>query len=418
MAMDTPAVVAILGAGPVGIEAGLYARYLGYDVVIFEREQVGAHVLNWGHLQMFSPFQQLRTPLGLSALRAQHPDYQPPPDDALLTGQQWVEDYLAPLAETDLLADHIICGADVQGVARCRCLKLHRESFQQREEDEFRILINHSDGSQSIEVADIVVDTTGVYGQPNWCGAGGIPARGEQRLRSRIEYQVPDVLGSARADYEARSVLVIGSGMSAATTVVSLARLVEEVPQTFVTWITHRVDGDPTSGPIVVTETDRHLQRHLLADEANRCAHAANSRLVHRAGITIDAFDFDAAEEKFLVTFSDQEGPESFDRIVANVGYRGDATLFEELQVQMHVRTGGPQGVGDWLLSTRQHDARLPTGQPATRILTTEPNFYILGAKSFGRDSSFLMPDGCDQIRDLFSIIGDRQNLDLYATMN
>ena len=32
MAIDTPARLAILGAGPIGLEAALYARFLGYDV--------------------------------------------------------------------------------------------------------------------------------------------------------------------------------------------------------------------------------------------------------------------------------------------------------------------------------------------------------------------------------------------------
>ncbi len=115
MSVDTPATIAILGAGPVGIEAGLYARYLGYDVLILERKAVGAHVRCWNHLRMFSPFGQISSPLGRAALRAQDPDCDLPPSDMLLTGREWVERYLAPLAETDLLADHIVCGAECVG---------------------------------------------------------------------------------------------------------------------------------------------------------------------------------------------------------------------------------------------------------------------------------------------------------------
>ena len=50
-------------------------------------------------------------------------------------------------------------------------------------------------------------------------------------------------------------------------------------------------------------------------------------------------------------------------------------------------------------------------------LLNPEPNFYILGSKSYGRNSSFLVSVGLEQIRELFTIIGDRENLDLYATM-
>jgi len=40
MAIDTPARLVILGAGPIGLEAALYARFLGYDVEIFEQESL------------------------------------------------------------------------------------------------------------------------------------------------------------------------------------------------------------------------------------------------------------------------------------------------------------------------------------------------------------------------------------------
>ena len=49
-------------------------------------------------------------------------------------------------------------------------------------------------------------------------------------------------------------------------------------------------------------------------------------------------------------------------------------------------------------------------------LITTEPNFYLLGSKSYGRNPHFTLPIGREQIRDLFKIIGDREGLDLYAT--
>ncbi len=73
MAIDTPATVAVLGAGPIGIEAALYARYLGYDVVILEQQAVAAHVRHRGNEPLTSPFAQLSTPLGLAALHPRIP---------------------------------------------------------------------------------------------------------------------------------------------------------------------------------------------------------------------------------------------------------------------------------------------------------------------------------------------------------
>ena len=150
---------------------------------------------------------------------------------AQLTGKQWVDSYLHPLSRTDLLADHIISGAKVHSIARRHCLKTQQNIDRTREEEEFRILLQHRDGRESIDSADLVIDTTGVYGQPNWCGTDGLPARGEQQLRARIEYNVPDCLGTERAKYAACHVLVVGNGISAATTVVSLATILDQEPQ-------------------------------------------------------------------------------------------------------------------------------------------------------------------------------------------
>jgi hypothetical protein len=116
------------------------------------------------------------------------------------------------------------------------------------------------------------------------------------------------------------------------------------------------------------------------------------------------------------VSFSDHSPPERFDRIIANVGYRPNRALYEELRVVESEITGGPTGVAQALIESRDANAATAHSLHPHRLLTEEPNFYILGAKSFGRDPRFLVADGMWQIRDLFAMIGDRRELDLYAT--
>ncbi len=305
---------------------------------------------------------------------------------------------------------------NVLGVARDNHLKTQVGSGRERGEDRFRILVEHGDGSQSIEKADIVVDATGVFGQANWCGAGGLPARGERRLRWRIEYAIPDVLGSQREAYEARRILVVGNGLAAAATIVALSKLMQRVPQTDVTWVTPVATTTLESGPIDVSRFAGLPPRRQLAEAANALAASTKLRLAHRPGLRLEAVDYDAADQQLLVTFDGEPEPLRVDRIVANVGHRPDRSIYEELQVRECPRTGGPWGVSQ---SLEQHPAAAPPDpgeHPAERLITTEPNFYILGAKSFGRDPSFLMTDGLAQVRDLFVLIGGRASLDLYST--
>ena len=49
MIVEPPGKVVVIGAGPIGVEAALYARYLGYQVEVFERGKIGSHLAAWGH---------------------------------------------------------------------------------------------------------------------------------------------------------------------------------------------------------------------------------------------------------------------------------------------------------------------------------------------------------------------------------
>lgn len=118
MSIDAPARLAILGGGPVGLEAALYARFLGYDVVLYEQGEVGQAVRKWGEKPLSEPFGQRHSTLGLAAIEAQDETYRPPSDETVLTGNQWLEWYLAPLATTDLIAEHLRLHTAVVGVSK------------------------------------------------------------------------------------------------------------------------------------------------------------------------------------------------------------------------------------------------------------------------------------------------------------
>ena len=175
---DETARIVILGAGPIGIEAALYARFLGHHVEVYERGRVADNVFRWGHVRMFSPFLMNRSTLGLAALDAQDASYQPPSEEALLTGAEWAERYLVPLAKTDLLADHIRPQTSVISVSRSDLLKHELPGSPKRGESSFRVLLADKQRRQWEVPADVVIDTTGVYGNPNWMGKGGAPAIG------------------------------------------------------------------------------------------------------------------------------------------------------------------------------------------------------------------------------------------------
>ncbi len=90
--------IAILGAGPIGLEAALYGASLGHDVHVYERGRVAHNMKSWGHVILFSSWRMNHSALGARTL-AQAGVALPDPDD-YLTGFQHVERYLQPLTRS------------------------------------------------------------------------------------------------------------------------------------------------------------------------------------------------------------------------------------------------------------------------------------------------------------------------------
>jgi hypothetical protein len=404
MAVESPARIAILGAGPIGLEAALYARYLGYEVDLYERGRVAEHLLQWGHARLFTPFAASASPLGISALAAQDPNWNPPAADAFITGQELADRYCVPLAHSDLLTDSIHEQTEVLAVAR-DALRKQDLSGEERAESDFRLLLRSSAGAglpagERIAVAEVVIDATGTYGQHNWLGKGGIPAIGELAAAPHIEYGLPDILGRARDQYAHHHTLVVGSDPAAASVVTALARLGHEAPFTRITWIAGGV-GEADSGPIRPIENDPWPERDQLIRSANHLIRGEVGHLTFWPATWIEQVIYHGSGRPFFVHLTGHHAVEiEVDRIIANVGYRPDSRIYDELQVAEDEVQAAP---------TRWLAERSPQA-----LVTPEPDFYVLGAKSVGRESRFTISDGLRQIRQLFTIIGDRPELDLY----
>ena len=406
MAVDTPAKIAVLGAGPVGLEAALYARFLGYEVVVLDRGQVCEHVLRWGHLRMVTPLAMNHSLLGLAAIQAQDESFKLPAAETFLTGREWVERYLLPLSQTDLLADHLRLNTEVLAVGKEELLKHELPGHEDRGDWSFRILVREPGGEERVELADVVIDTTGVLGQPNWIGHGGMPAVGELSVKDQLHHGFPDFLDRDRERFAGRRILLVGSDWTAAYNALELAELIEATPTTHVTWIARGEAESLGSGPIQPLTDDPLPERSRMVAAANAWASSGVAGIEYWPSTVVEAIRPSGHDGAFAVELSGMhQGVFGFDAIVGSVGYRPDRRLVAELQV-------------DQCFASEHMPGDKGSGQSKSThaILHPEPNFYVLGAKSFGRDPGFLFQEGLNQIRQLFTIIGDRETLDLYAS--
>lgn len=400
--------IAIIGAGPIGLEAALYAAALGHDVRIFERVEVGGNVRDWGHVRMFSPWSMNTTPLGRACAKQK----TALPADECPTGRDFAERYLAAIAASPELNDRIFLGATVAHVGRNRTLKHDLIGDPKRAEFPFRLMIRHTSGKETIAEADVVLDASGVYSNPGWLGDGGIPALGEIANRHRIRYRIDDVLGAERALYEGKTTLVVGAGHSAATTVVALRVLCEAAPGTRVIWAVR----SRAELPFKLLQTDPLPERAAVTRKANLIAEGACPQIQYLAGHTVDSVQFDADKDKFAVILNNGRTALELrvDRVVAQVGYGPDNSIYRQLQVHECYATRGPMKLAAALLGESAADCLASGGKEADTLCNPEPGFFIIGHKSYGTRPNFLLRAGHEQVRDVFRLIHADPALDLY----
>src|SRR4051812_16156270 len=98
--------VAIIGAGPVGLAAAAHVLERGLRPIVLEAGDNIAHsVRQWGHVQLFSPWEYNIDRAAERLLAAT--GWNSPAPQQYPTGAELVERYLEPLATKTALADHI-----------------------------------------------------------------------------------------------------------------------------------------------------------------------------------------------------------------------------------------------------------------------------------------------------------------------
>lgn len=385
----------IIGAGPTGLEAALALAESGRDFVLFEAgPSVGSNVRDWGHVALFTPWSMNVSPRA-RRMCAEHGVELPAGADCP-TGHELVRDLLEPLAELPDVAPHIRCNTRVVSVGREGQLKNTEIGTGVRAETPFRILVE-TDGEERIEYASTVLDCTGTWANPNALGASGIPAPGERAAASLIERTIPklEVSDQKRDEWRGAHIMLVGAGHSAQTAARTLADFIREEPTTRVTWVIRsepRFDADPD---------DPLPARRALMDRATELV-AEGSPFTIRSGSTIEGLS--RSRDGVSVELTDGDAVE-VDAIVSLTGSVGDASLYRQLQVHECYATSGPMKLAAALLSGGSADCLEQEALGAETLKNPEPNFYILGSKSYGRTNTFLLRVGWEQVDEVLTLL-------------
>jgi thioredoxin reductase len=399
----TPArnTLAIIGAGPIGLEAAALALDHGFDVHVFEQGEVGAHPIAWGHVRMFTPW---RMNVGAaSRQRLARAGWVAPDPEQCPTGLELAERLLQPLAALPEIKPRVHAHAQVVHASRSGALKGDLIGDARRGEHPFRLLVRDPGGRESFLHAHSLIDASGVYARPNWAGDGGIPARSELYLAPQMSYHVDDVLGARRARYAGRRTLVIGGGASAATSVAALAELAAQAPGTSAVWATR----DHAADLLPEIADDPLPERRALYHRAREIARGADPAVAHVGGAVVEGFEFNSATHRYRATLRIGGEPrvEEVDEVLVNTGFGPDDSITRELQVHECYGTRGTMKLSTALLGARSKDCLDTPAFGIDALRNPEPGLFILGHKSYGRNPSFLLETGYRQVADVVAAL-------------
>jgi hypothetical protein len=411
-------VVAVIGAGPVGLAAAANLLERGYVPIVFEAgASVAANFETFRQVQLFSPWRYNVDPAARRLLEAS--GWTMPNEDELPTAGAMIDRYLAPLASHPAIAPALRLSHRVTSISREGFDKVKSKG---REAAAFviRAVVPAKAGTQdahwipayagmteaagtTVEFrAWAVLDASGTWSKPNPMGANGLPAIGELENAAQIQYGMPDILGKLRDRYAGRRVLVVGAGHSAAGSLLALAKLADEAPGTRIAWtirghnFARIFGGGVNDGLAARGALGQRLKR--LADSGRLEMHADfRTVAIHRIPQGSLVVEGRGANDEARAI-------EGIDEIVVAAGGRPDLSLSSELRVKLD----------PWIESTEQlaplidpnvHSCGTVRPHGHKELAHPEARFYAIGAKSYGRAPNFLLATGHEQVRSVVAAL-------------
>ena len=436
--------IAVIGTGPVGIEMAAAAVAKGFFVSLFERSStVAGNMTSWGHVKLFSPNELNVSVNGLALLRQEGRDIPEP--SAFYTGAEFVSSYLEPLASILQKSGRcdIHLNTAVTSVARGTLSKGKAIGDGTRKRHLFDLLTEiQASSEEEREVRyqgyEAVVDASGTYSNSCWMGRGGIPAVGERKLQQqgKIHYVLPNLQCKAAADQFAAAdadslpvtTAVVGAGASAITTIAALKELaIQEKRRVQVAWFTRKqVDELPYS----VLPDDPLPQRKALYQLGNDLSKRQSSDTINSEEDKDRFFELEYVPEAHISKIASKKNEEdrhffelefeqaqqqrckTVDNIIAHCGFRPDTSMTSELQVHYCYATEGPMKLAAAMMAAAggggagaNADCLKQVAPGAATLQNPEPGFFIIGMKSYGRGSAFLMKIGNEQVKHVIELL-------------
>jgi hypothetical protein len=406
--IEAPATLGIIGGGLLGVEAALYGRMLGYDCFLLDAGRLAGSLRAWGDRPLAGSAADYISPLGRLALAAQFPERQLPDQHQRLLASDLLEQYLLPLAKTDLVRDQVLIQTEVLSVSRLSFQRREPGDWQARCNDMFWLGLNSRQrGEFSLQV-DAIIDCTGLAARPAGLGPGGGQALGQSLCEGQLQYRLPTWDDSKWAGRRADRWVLLGAGPASFQLATELAARGNWEPSFRLQWVVPSADAD-----------------RLPAAEACLAPLGGQAAAVVALGVERLSFTDPGGWRIELLVDEADRLPLVADWLWAPDSRQPDVRLTEAIRVVREASEPWPISPAQFFGSLWQQQLPLESGvEPdwaGWQLATTEPHYYWLAARPAAAGG---LPSASPQapplgdwqarVRDLYALMSARRDLDLY----
>lgn len=386
--------VAIIGGGPVGLAAAAHLIQRQQSFVLFEAgEHVGTSFLDYGHVRLFSPWEYNLDPASKAFLL--EAGWAEPVAKRLPYARDIVHEYLKPLSELAQFKPHIHLSSEVMAVGR---EDIDKRKSAKRNETPF-VLYVKSQGSIKEFRARAIIDASGTWQQQNPIVSSGVSLPNELEVSHQICYGIPDVLKKDKERYLGKRTVVVGSGHSAINVLINLGKLKQEDPSTSIVWILRKQHVSEAFG----TPKDKILGRFQLGESIQRLVNYGAVEVFTPFQIKDIRRSSDLSLEILGIMDGNKKMVSQVDEIISNTGSRPNFNILREVRHNFDAAIECAPKLAEIIYPKK--GIVPPHGEEYLR--QPEKDFYIIGAKSFGRASTFFLTTGYEQARSVVAYLTD-----------
>ncbi len=393
----------IIGAGPTGLSAGVHVKIRGVEPLILEKvPSVGSTIESWEHVAAFTPWRYVMDIKVTEILKKQ--GWKEPADlEHLPRGREIIDQYLKPVAQLEELQGRIQYNAEVIGVSKAGYSKLHGLQ-EERNKVPFRVHYKASDGTVHVVEADGVIDASGTLHNPNPIGVDGLPVLGEQENKSRIFYGIPHAEGKDKATYKGKTTMVLGGGHSAIGSALGILKLKEEDINTKVIWGLRSKGIEKLLGGGI---NDELPARGAIGQAAKKAIDDGALELLQE--LKIERIEKIGDRLRLDALVEGEKRSVKVDSIVVNTGFRPNLHMLSEVRLALDPAVEAPKILAP-LVDSNFHSCGTVKPHGVDELSHPDKNFFMVGMKSYGRSTAFLMLTGYEQVRSIADeIVGNHK---------